>query len=437
MLALQFIRDNPDLVRKAAGDKGMDAPVDRILELDTENRRLIGEIERRAAEQNALSKKVGPAIAAAKKAGGSSDEVPEMRGLERLKAEIKELEGQRAKVEGELKALLLEVPNVYHESVPVGVDESGNREIRTWGERAAFDFASRPHFEIGEALGIMDFERGAKVAGSRFAFLVGQGALLERALIQYMLDAHTRRHGYVEVLPPFLVNSDSMVGTANLPKFADDAFRVEGRDLWLVPTAEVPVTNLYRDEVLDASRLPIRHVAYSPCFRSEAGAAGKDTRGYVRLHQFNKVEMVKFTRPDGSLDELEALTHDAEEILQELGLHYRVLLMCTGDMGFAQYKKYDLEAWAPGMERWLEVSSCSLFNDFQARRANIRFRPEAGAKPQFAHTLNGSGLALVRTVSAILETYQRADGTVVVPEVLRPYMGGIEVIGAAASSSGS
>ena len=296
-----------------------------------ENRRLIQEVERRAAEQNALSKKVGPAIGAARAAGKPADEIPEVRELERLKAEIKELEGQRAKVEGELNALLLEVPNVYHESVPVGADESGNREIRTWGERPGFDFAPRPHYEIGEALGIMDFERGAKVAGSRFAFLVGQGARLERALIQYMLDAHTRRHGYVEVLPPFLVNSDSMTGTANLPKFADDAFRVEGRDLWLVPTAEVPVTNIYRDEILDGARLPIRHVAYSPCFRSEAGAAGKDTRGYVRLHQFNKVEMVKFTRPEGSLDELEALTHDAEEILQELGLHYRVLLMCTGD----------------------------------------------------------------------------------------------------------
>jgi seryl-tRNA synthetase len=276
----------------------------------------------------------------------------------------------------------------------------------------------------------MDFERGAKVAGSRFAFLVGEGAWLERALIQYMLDTHTRRHGYVEVLPPFLVNSDSMTGTANLPKFAADAFRVEGRDLWLVPTAEVPVTNLYRDEILDGARLPIRHVAYSPCFRSEAGAAGKDTRGYVRLHQFNKVEMVKFTAPESGLEELESLTHDAEVVLQELGLHYRVLLMCTGDMGFAQYKKYDIEAWAPGMERWLEVSSCSLFQDFQARRASIRFRPAPKDKPLFVHTLNGSGLALVRTVSAILETYQREDGKVSVPEVLRPYLGGAEVIGA-------
>ncbi|MDP9325487.1 MAG: serine--tRNA ligase [Candidatus Dormibacteraeota bacterium] len=431
MLALSFIRENAELVKKAAHDKGMDAPVDRILELDAENRRLIQQTEKRAAEQNALSKRIGPAIAEAKKAGKGVEGVPEMAEAERLKTEIKQLEAQRAEIERELNALLLEVPNIYHESVPVAPDESGNQEIRSWGERPTFDFDPKPHYEVGEALGLLDFERAARVTGSRFAFLVGEGALLERALIHWMLDTHTRRHGYVEVLPPFLVNSDSMTGTANLPKFADDAFKVEGRDLWLVPTAEVPLTNLYREEILDGGRLPIRHVAYSPCFRSEAGAAGKDTRGYVRLHQFNKVEMVKFTRPEGSLDELESLTHDAEEVLQELGLHYRVLLMCTGDMGFAQYKKYDLEAWAPGMDRWLEVSSCSLFTDFQARRASIRFRPEAGAKPRFAHTINGSGLALVRTVSAILETYQRADGTVTVPEVLRPYMGGLDVIGTA------
>jgi seryl-tRNA synthetase len=428
MLALSFIRENPELVRQAASEKGMEAPVDRVLELDAENRRLIQEIEKRAAEQNALSRRIGPAVAEAKKAGAGADSVPEVRQAEGLKAEIKALEAERSTVESELNRLLLEVPNIHDPSVPVAADESGNQEVRAWGERPGFDFAPRPHFEIGEALGIMDFERGAKVAGSRFAFLVGEGALLERALIQYMLDTHTRRHGYTEVLPPFLVNSDSMVGTANLPKFADDAFRVEGRDLWLVPTAEVPVTNLYRDEILEGANLPILHVAYSPCFRSEAGAAGKDTRGYVRLHQFNKVEMVRFAAPGGSLDQLETLTSDAEEILQELGLHYRVLLMCTGDMGFAQYKKYDLEAWAPGLDRWLEVSSCSLFNDFQARRASIRFRPEPGAKPQFVHTLNGSGLALVRTVAAIIETYQRADGRVVVPEVLRPYMGGLELI---------
>ena len=429
MLSLQFIRENAGLVRQAAIDKGItDAPIDRILELDAEHRRLIQEVEKRQAEQNALNKQVAPAIAQAKSTGMPISELPLMRDLERLKAEIRGFEGQRGEIERELNRLLLEVPNIYHPSVPVGADENANQEIRTWGDQPLFAFEPKPHYEIGEKLGILDFERGSKVAGSRFTFLVGEGARLERALIQYMLDTHTRRHGYVEVQPPFLVNSDAMTGTANLPKFADDAFKVEGRDLWLVPTAEVPVTNMYREEILDGARLPIEHVAYSPCFRSEAGAAGKDTRGYVRLHQFNKVEMVKFTTPETSLDQLDRLTANAETILQELGLHYRVLLMCTGDMGFAQYKKYDLEAWAPGLGRYLEVSSCSSFQDFQARRANIRFRPEPGAKPQFVHTLNGSGLALVRTVSCILETFQREDGTVDVPEVLRPYMGGLEVL---------
>lgn len=429
MLSLQFIRENAGLVRQAAIDKGItDAPIDRILELDAEHRRLIQEVEKRQAEQNALNKQVAPAIAQAKSTGMPISELPLMRDLERLKAEIRGFEGQRGEIERELNRLLLEVPNIYHPSVPVGADENANQEIRTWGDQPLFAFEPKPHYEIGEKLGILDFERGSKVAGSRFTFLVGEGARLERALIQYMLDTHTRRHGYVEVQPPFLVNSDAMTGTANLPKFADDAFKVEGRDLWLVPTAEVPVTNMYREEILDGARLPIEHVAYSPCFRSEAGAAGKDTRGYVRLHQFNKVEMVKFTTPETSLDQLDRLTANAETILQELGLHYRVLLMCTGDMGFAQYKKYDLEAWAPSLGRYLEVSSCSSFQDFQARRANIRFRPEPGAKPQFVHTLNGSGLALVRTVSCILETFQREDGTVDVPEVLRPYMGGLEVL---------
>jgi seryl-tRNA synthetase len=431
MLALRFIRENADLVRRAAAEKGItDAPIDRILELDEARRRLIQEVETRQAKQNALTKTVAPAIAEAKAAGMATSEIPLMRDLERLKGEIRGFEDQRTEVEAELNRLLLEVPNVHHESVPVGADETANQEIRSWGEKPGFEFEPKPHYEVGEQLGILDFERGAKVAGSRFAFLVGAGARLERALIQYMLDAHTRRHGYVEVQPPFLVNSDAMTGTANLPKFAGDAFKVEDRDLWLVPTAEVPVTNMYRDEILEGARLPIKHVAYSPCFRSEAGAAGKDTRGYIRLHQFNKVEMVKFTSPKTSLEELDGLTADAESILQELGLHYRVLLMCTGDMGFAQYKKYDLEAWAPGLGRYLEVSSCSLFQDFQARRANIRFRAEPAAKPQFVHTINGSGLALVRTVSCILEAYQQQNGQVKVPEVLRPYMDGLEVIGA-------
>jgi len=429
VLALQFIRDNADLVKEAARNKGVaDAPVDRILELDAERRKLVQEVETRQAEQNRLSKAVGPLIGEAKRAGRDTSEIPEVRRLDELKAELRGLEDSRATVEKELDQRLLEVPNVYDASVPVAPDESGNVEVRRWGEPATFDFDVLPHYEVGERLGILDFERAGKVAGSRFAFLKGAGARLERALAQFMLDTHTRRHGYVEVQPPFLVNSAAMYGTANLPKFGEDAFRVEGRDLWLIPTAEVPVTNMYRDEILDGSQLPIRHVAFSPCWRSEAGAAGKDTRGYIRLHQFNKVEMVKFTTPETSLDELEALTRDAEEILQALGLHYRVLLMCTGDMGFAQYKKYDLEAWAPGLNRYLEVSSCSNFQDFQARRANIRFRPSGGGRPQFVHTLNGSGLALVRTVSAILEAFQEKDGTVRVPEVLVPYMGGEEAI---------
>ena len=429
MLALQFIREHPDVVRKAAADKGiLDAPIDRIIELDEKRRRLIQEVENRQAEQNALNKSIAAAVPGSKEAAVSPPSAEIRQRAGELKREIHQYEEELGKIERELNLLLLEVPNLYHASVPVGADETGNLELRTWGEQPKFDFEVKPHYEVGEKLGILDFERGTKVAGSRFTFVVGEGARLERALIQYMLDAHTKRHGYVEVQPPFLVNGDAMTGTAQLPKFAGDAFRVADRDLWLVPTAEVPLTNMYRDEILEGARLPIKQVGYSPCFRSEAGAAGRDTRGYIRLHQFNKVEMVKFTTPDTSLEELDRLTADAEEVLQELGLHYRVLLMCTGDMGFAQYKKYDLEAWAPGLGRYLEVSSCSSFQDFQARRANIRFRPEPGAKPQFVHTINGSGLALTRVVSCVLEAYQREDGTVTVPEVLRPYMDGLEVI---------
>jgi seryl-tRNA synthetase len=322
------------------------------------------------------------------------------------------------------------VPNLFHDSVPVGEGERDNVVLREWGAKVDLGFAPRTHFDLGEALGIMDFERAARVAGSRFAFLIGEGARLERALGQFMLDVHTREHGYTEVWAPLLVNSASMVGTAQLPKFADDAFKVDGQDLWLIPTSEVPLTNLHREEILDVERLPLKYTAYTPCFRSEAGAAGKDTRGFIRLHQFSKVEMVKLTTAETSMDEFEKLTADAEDILQRLGLHYQVMVMCTGDMGFAQYKKYDLMAWSPGLGRYLEVSSCSVFNDFQAMRANMRYRPARGAPPRFVHTINGSGLALTRTIDAILETYQRSDGTITVPEVLRPYMGGLEVIGA-------
>jgi seryl-tRNA synthetase len=417
LLPLELIRKDPDGVRRAAELKGEAAPVDEILAVDAEWRRLLTEAESTKAEQNALSKQFGQ----------SRDQalVPRMKELaESAKKLMAVAEEQKRR----LDELLLYVPNLFHESVPIGKSEADNVTIREWGERREFGFQPKPHYEVGEALGIMDFERSARISGSRFAALVGAGARLERALVQFMLDVHTSEHGYTEMFTPFLVSSESMTGTANLPKFGGDAFRLADRDLWLVPTAEVPLTNWHRDEILDGRELPLKYVMYSPCWRSEAGAAGKDTRGYIRLHQFSKVEMVKVTTPETSLAELESLTADAEEILQRLGLPYRVLAMCTGDMGFAQYKKYDLEAWCPGLGRHLEVSSCSLFNDFQARRANLRFRPEPGASPRFAHTINGSGLALTRTIDAVIENYQEEDGSITVPEVLRPYLGGLESI---------
>jgi seryl-tRNA synthetase len=419
VLPLEMIRKDPDRVRRAAALKGEPAPIDEILELDREWREHQNAAETIKAEQNRLSKEF-----AKSRNEQLKDRLREM--AERAKVELAQAEAVKVKLDD----LLLRVPNVFDESVPVGEGEADNVVLREWGSKPNLSFAARTHYDLGEALGIMDFERAARVAGSRFAFLLGEGALLERALVQFMLDVHTREHGYTEVQPPVLVNSASMTGTANLPKFGADAFKIEGHDLWLVPTAEVPVTNYHRDEILDGERLPLKYVAYSPCFRSEAGAAGKDTRGFIRLHQFSKVELVKVTTAETSMDEFEKLTADAEDILKRLGLHYQVLVMCTGDMGFAQYKKYDLNAWCPGLDRYLEVSSCSVFNDFQAMRANIRYRPARGAPPRFAHTINGSGLALTRTIDAIIETYQRADGTIVVPEPLRPYMGGLEVIGA-------
>jgi seryl-tRNA synthetase len=418
MLPLELIRRDPDRVRRAAELKGEPAPIDEILELDREWRTHLHAAEEIKAEQNRLSKEFARTRDEALK-----DRLREM--ADRGKAELGEAEA----VKRRLDDLLLRVPNLFDESVPVGKSEADNVVDREWGSKPEFGFAPRTHYDLGEALGILDFERASRVAGSRFAFLLGEGALLERALVQFMLDVHTREHGYTEVWPPMVVNSAAMVGTANLPKFADLAFKIEDQDLWLIPTAEVPVTNMHRDEILEADRLPLKYVAYAPSWRTEAGAAGKDTRGFIRLHQFSKVEMVKVTTPETSMEEFEKLTADAEEILKRLGLHYHVLLMCTGDMGFAQYKKYDLEAWAPGLDRYLEVSSCSVFNDFQAMRANIRYRPARGAPPRYAHTINGSGLALTRTIDAIIETYQRADGTIGVPEVLRPYMGGLEVIG--------
>ena len=419
MLPLELIRKDPERVRRAAELKGEPAPVDEILEHDRRWRTHQNAAETIKAEQNRLSKEF-----AKTRDEQLKERLREM--AERAKAELAEAET----VKRTLDDFLLRVPNLFDESVPVGETEADNVVVREWGSKADLGFAARTHYDLGETLGIMDFERAARVSGSRFAFLLGEGARLERALVQFMLDVHTREHGYTEVLPPVLVNSASMIGTANLPKFGADAFKVEGHDLWLVPTSEVPLTNLHRDEILDGERLPLKYVAYSPCFRSEAGAAGKDTRGYIRLHQFSKVELVKVTTAETSMDEFEKLTADAEDILKRLGLHYNVLAMCTGDMGFAQYKKYDLNAWCPGLDRYLEVSSCSVFNDFQAMRANIRYRAARGAPPRFAHTINGSGLALARTIDAIIETYQQPDGTVSVPPVLRPYMGDLEVIGA-------
>ena len=419
MLSLEFIRKNPDAVRRAAQLKGEPAPVDEILRLDGVWRGHLHKAETTKAEQNELSKQFAK----------SRDESLKERLREMADTAKSEL-AVADTVKRELDDLLLRVPNVFHESVPVGESEAENVVVREWGSKPDLGFAARTHYDLGETLGMMDFERAVKIAGSRFAFLVGEGARLERALVQFMLDVHTREHGYTEVWSPLLVNSAAMTGTANLPKFADQLFKVEGRDLWLIPTAEVPVTNYHREEILDADQMPLKYVCYAPSWRTEAGAAGKDTRGFIRLHQFSKVELVKVTTAETSLDEFERLTRDAEDILQRLGLHYNVMLMCTGDMGFAQYKKYDLNAWAPGLDRYLEVSSCSTFNDFQAMRANIRYRPERGAPPRFAHTINGSGLALTRTIDAIIETYQRSDGMIAVPEALKPYMGGVELIGA-------
>jgi seryl-tRNA synthetase len=419
MLGLDFIRKNPEVVKRAAELKGESAPVDEILRLDEVWRGHLHRAETIKAEQNELSKQFAK----------TRDETLKERLRQMADAAKSELAVADA-VKRELDDLLLRVPNLFHESVPIGETEADNVVIREWGTKPELGFAPRTHYDLGETLGIMDFEHAVRVAGSRFAFLVGAGARLERALVQFMLDVHTREHGYVELWSPMLVNSAAMVGTANLPKFADQLFKVEDRDLWLIPTAEVPVTNFHREEILDADQLPLKYVSYSPSWRTEAGAAGKDTRGFIRLHQFSKVELVKVTTPDTSMEEFEQLTRDAEDILQRLGLHYNVMAMSTGDMGFAQYKKYDLNAWAPGLDRYLEVSSCSVFNDFQAMRANIRYRPGRGTAPRFVHTINGSGLALPRTIDAIIETYQRSDGMVVVPEVLRAYMGGVELIGA-------
>jgi len=418
VLPLELIRRDPERVKRAAQLKGEPAPVDEILELDRLWREHLFAAETARAQQNDLSKRFA-----------QTRDPDDLKNAKQLGEESKRDMAEADRIKRELDDLLLRVPNLFDQSVPIGESEAENVVVRDWGSKPELGFAPRTHYDLGETLGIMDFERAARVSGSRFAFLVGDGARLERALAQFMLDIHTREHGYKEVMPPALVNSSSLVGTANLPKFGGDLYKVEGQDLWLIPTAEVPLTNFHREEILDVEALPLKYVAYSHCFRSEAGAAGKDTRGFIRLHHFSKVELVKITTAEQSMEEFDKLLADAETILQRLGLHYQVMLMCTGDMGFAQYKKFDLNVWCPGLDRYLEISSCSVFNDFQAMRANIRYRPSRGAPPRFAHTINGSGVAM-RVIDPLLETYQRADGLISVPEALKPYMGGIELIGA-------
>jgi seryl-tRNA synthetase len=421
MLDLFFVRNNLPGIEQMLRNRGMDpkAVLKDFPNVEAQRRQAIKSAETLKAERNRLSAKI-PEL---KKAG--EDPTQLVSETKEMRAQIQELEKAAEEYDACMTELLTGIPNMPHVSVPVGKSADDNVEVRQWGVPPKFDFSPKPHWELGEQLGILDLERAAKLSGARFAVYWDAGARLERALANFMLDVHTREHGYTEVLPPFMVNSESMYGTGQLPKFASDLFRVPhgDKDLWLVPTAEVPVTNLYRDEVLNGAKLPISLTAYTPCFRSEAGSYGKDVRGIIRQHQFQKVELVKFARPEHSYDDLEKLTRDAEQILQKLELHYRLMLLSTADMSFSSAKTYDLEVWLPGQKLYREISSCSNFEAFQARRANIRFRPDGKGKSEFVHTLNGSGLAIGRTWLAILENYQQADGSVVVPKALRPYMG--------------
>ena len=418
MLDPKFIRANPDAVRRGIKSKNMDdAALDEFLAADELWRKQLTEVDRLKALRNTVSEE----ISKMKRAG--QDASAEITRMREVSDRIKEMDAEVRELEERSQAALLVIPNLPHESVPIGESAKENVIVREWGKPREFDFQPKPHWEIATNLGLIDFERGTRMSGSGFILYTGLGARLERALINWMLDLHTSKHGYTEVLTPLLANRNAMIGTGQLPKFEFDMYRMPDDDLFLIPTSEVTVANIYREEILDGKDLPIYLTAYSACFRREAGAAGKDTRGLLRVHQFDKVEMVKYTHPETSYDELEKLTNNAEDVLQGLGLPHRVVLLCSGDMGFHSAKTYDLEAWASGVEQWLEVSSCSNCEDYQARRAEIRFRREAGAKPEFVHTLNGSGVALPRTVIAILENYQQADGSVIIPEVLRPYMG--------------
>ena len=426
MLDLNYVRENLESVRAALVKRSMPGTsLDDFTQADAERRQLIGESDQLNAERNAASREIGTLM----KDGQRTEADVRRKAVNELKDRIAELDQKREQAEARIHELLSTLPNIPHESVPIGRDESANVEVRRWGTPPEFDFTPKDHVDLGTALGILDLERATKIAGARFAILNGAGARLERALIDFMLNLHTSEHGYRETLPPFIVNRDSLFGTGQLPKFAEDLFKLEDeRGFYLVPTAEVPVTNYYREEILDASQLPMKWVAYTPCFRSEAGSYGKDTRGVIRQHQFEKVELVKYSLPENSYDELESLTCNAETILQRLGIHYRVVTLSTGDLGFSNAKTYDIEVWLPSQNAFREISSCSNYEAFQARRANIRFRRAGGAKPEFVHTLNGSALAVGRTWLAILENFQQADGSVIIPEALRPHMGGLERI---------
>ena len=424
-LDIRFMREHREEVLATMQALGAeDAPVDDALEMDARRREILGQVETLRAERNAGSKQIGQLMREGKREEGQA--LRERMG--QIGDEIKALDETLAGVEAAFNAAMLRIPNLPHPSVPVGRDESGNVLVRQEGDLPKFDFEPMPHWDLGTALDIIDFERGVKLSGTRFYVLKGAGARLQRALIARMLDLHTTQHGYTEVAPPYMVKSEVLVGTGNLPKFGDNLYHDAEEDFWWIPTAEVPVTNLYREEILDGEQLPICHVAYTPCFRREKMSAGRDVRGIKRAHQFDKVEMVKFTRPENSMDELMKLIDNAEQVARELCIPHRVVQMCTGDLSFVSAVKYDIELWAPGCGEWLEVSSCSNFMDFQARRANIRFRRERGAKPEFVHTMNGSGLALPRLMIALMETYQQADGSIKIPEVLRPYMGGLDRI---------
>lgn len=418
MLDLKFVRNNIDLVNEKLLQRGSELSLDKFIAVDGERRKIIQDVEDLRNRRNLVSREVGRL----KKEGQKAEHL--MEEMRVVNDRIKEMEAVLEEKEKALSGIILSIPNIPHPGVPVGKDSSDNPVAKRWGDIRQFDFEPRSHWDIGEELGILDFERGAKISGARFTLYKGLGAQLERALINFMLDLHTSRHHYTEVWPPFIVNDTSMTATGQLPKFKEDLFKLEGRDYYLIPTAEVPVTNIHRDEVLEEKELPKRYVAYSACFRAEAGSYGKDTRGLIRQHQFNKVELVKFTTPETSYGELENLMLDAEEVLQQLGLPYQVVELCTGDLGFSAAKTYDIEVWLPGQGTFREISSCSNFEDFQSRRGNIRFRRSGKTKTELVHTLNGSGVAIGRTVVAILENYQQADGSVVIPPVLRPYLMG-------------